>query len=322
MLGTQLTYVDTTHAPPVVVVATINLTQLLDGFPGYFLLIDRDGQVLYKSPSVRVLPRLTATGKPQTDEADSLTTDQAESLRLAAVRLAVEPPPILARIVRGPHDSTRVALVERGGGGGLGNPYLSHVVVGFPADIADLPVELLIGSTLLIVPVVFLLSLIAAHAALGGVFTPVDEMINEVEAISDGRSLHRRLLIDRSNDPLSRLSGTLNAMLERLELSFGGLRRFTADASHELKTPLTVMRADVERAMHPNTRATDRMVALEEALQEVARMTDLVESLLTLARADEGRFDLVRDPVEPVRPLLHDVFETQIILGRRPDCTL
>ena len=87
-------------------------------------------------------------------------------------------------------------------------------------------------------------------------------------------------------------------MIARLETSFAALRRFTADASHELKTPLTVLRADVERAMHPATNRGERMVALEEALQETARMSDLVDSLLTLARADEGRFDIHREPIE------------------------
>ena len=99
-------------------------------------------------------------------------------------------------------------------------------------------------------------------------------------------------------------------MIGRLETSFGALRRFTADASHELKTPLTVLRADVERAMHPSAQpARARCIALEEALQETARMADLVDSLLTLARADEGRFDLHREPVE-LEPLVRDVFET------------
>ena len=103
-------------------------------------------------------------------------------------------------------------------------------------------------------------------------------------------------------------------MIARLENSFIALRRFTADASHELKTPLTVLRADVERAMHPATKGAERMVVLEEALQETARMADLVDSLLTLARADEGRFDLHREPVS-LAPLVRDVFETAVILG-------
>jgi signal transduction histidine kinase len=148
----------------------------------------------------------------------------------------------------------------------------------------------------------------------GNAFRPVDQLINEVEAITDGRSLHRRLPADASNDELSRLGITVNAMLTRLESSFAALRRFTADASHELKTPLTVLRADVERAMHPSTNRAERMVALEEALQETARMSDLVDSLLTLARADEGRFDIYPLPIE-LEPLVREVYETAVILG-------
>src|SRR4030095_4555778 len=89
----------------------------------------------------------------------------------------------------------------------------------------------------------------------------------------DGRSLPRRLPPGNENDEVGRLATTINAMFSRLELSFAALRRFTADASHELKTPLAVLRADVERAMHPRTTREDRMVALEESLQEVTRMS-------------------------------------------------
>ncbi len=174
---------------------------------------------------------------------------------------------------------------------------------------------------LMLAPIIFLVSMGVAFLVVGRSFKPVDELINEVEAITDGRSLHRRLPADTSNDELSRLSLTVNAMLSRLETSFGALRRFTADASHELKTPLTVLRADVERAMHPGTSRGDRMVALEEALQETARMSDLVNSLLTLARADEGRFDIHRTPIE-MEPLIREIYETAVILGEDAGLTL
>jgi signal transduction histidine kinase len=122
------------------------------------------------------------------------------------------------------------------------------------------------------------------------------------------------LPVEESGDEMARLAGTLNAMIERLQTSFGALRRFTADASHELKTPLTVLRANVERAMSAPSGSADQLVALEEALQEITRMADLVDSLLTLARFDEGRFDLHREPVE-LEPLVRDVYETAVILG-------
>ncbi|MBW7935289.1 MAG: HAMP domain-containing protein, partial [Gemmatimonadaceae bacterium] len=159
-----------------------------------------------------------------------------------------------------------------------------------------------------------LLSVVVAYIITGRALRPVDEIIGEVSAITDGRSLHRRLPQDEGDDELARLSATLNAMISRLEQSFAALRRFTADASHELKTPLTVLRADIERAMSAGPRSTEGLIALEEALQETTRMADLVESLLTLARADEGRFDLHREAVA-LRPLVLDVAETAQILG-------
>jgi signal transduction histidine kinase len=200
-------------------------------------------------------------------------------------------------------------------------PNFSRVIAASQVTGTDVPTQLLVGTMVMLAPIIFLVSMGVAYLVVGRSFKPVDDLINEVEAITDGRSLHRRLPADTSNDELSRLSLTVNAMLSRLETSFGALRRFTADASHELKTPLTVLRADVERAMHPGTNRGDRMVALEEALQETARMSDLVNSLLTLARADEGRFDIHRTPIE-MEPLIREIYETAVILGEDAGLTL
>jgi two-component system OmpR family sensor kinase len=164
-------------------------------------------------------------------------------------------------------------------------------------------------------------SIVGAYGIAGRAFRPVDVIINEVQAISDGRSLHRRLAVDGAGDELMRLNETLNEMIARLETSFGALRRFTADASHELKTPLAVLRADVERAMSASPQSNEQLIALEEALQETRRMSDLVDSLLTLARADEGRFDVVREPVA-LEPLVREVFESAVILGEDAGLTV
>src|SRR5690348_14286492 len=169
-------------------------------------------------------------------------------------------------------------------------------------------------DALLIVPLIIGVAGIGAFLVLGRNQRQLQEITSEVAAITDGRSLHRRLALSEETSDFSDLVTTLNAMISRLETSFAGLRRFTADASHELKTPLAVLRADVERAMTDTSPQNERMVALEEALQEVRRMSDLVESLLTLARADEGRFDLHREPVE-LEPLVQEVYETALILG-------
>jgi two-component system, OmpR family, sensor kinase len=153
-----------------------------------------------------------------------------------------------------------------------------------------------------------------AYVIAGRTFRPLDGMVDQVKAITDGRSLHRRLAIGAAGAEMQRLAMTLNEMIERLETSFGALRRFTADASHELKTPLAVLRADVERAMSPSTRPVERAIALEEALEQVTRMAELVNSLLTLARADEGRLEVVQDLI-PLEPMVREVVETARLLG-------
>lgn len=179
----------------------------------------------------------------------------------------------------------------------------------------------LISTMLVVAPFLMLISLSFAWVIAGRSFSPLETIVDQVEAIRDGRSLHKRLNIGAAGQELARLAGTLNGMIERLETSFGALRRFTADASHELKTPLAVMRVDVERAMSPTANATEQAVALEEALEQVTRMADLVDSLLTLARADEGRFDLFREPVQ-MAALVREVIETARLLGEDADLTI
>jgi two-component system, OmpR family, sensor kinase len=269
---------------------TPKLRTVLEGVPDYALVLDIKGRTLYNSFAFR-----------QLDQDDQVALTQAA---IAIPADAFPPQTVELR-------SRRVLLMARSlPPGGL----ISRVVAGSESKQEPMP-PIVLGSAMFIVaPIILLISIAAAYIIAGRAFRPVDGIINEVEAITDGRSLHRRLALDGSGDELSRLTRTLNAMIERLETSFGALRRFTADASHELKTPLTVMRADVERAMTTTAVSTEQLESLEEALREIRRMSDLVDSLLTLARADEGRFDLIREPVA-LEPLVREVYETAVILG-------
>jgi two-component system OmpR family sensor kinase len=271
------------------------IREFLDLRPGYFILVDSVGNNLYISPQVR--------GLPPTD-GDSLLQYTARLTPQTRVRVS---------LVADSLNAHSLWLLARRAGPGL-EPLISRVIVGMPDQFTELSGELLLGTMFVLLPFILIAATAAAWFMADGVFAPMHQLTEQLEAITDGRSLHRRLPPDLENDELARLTTTTNAMLSRLEVSFAALRRFTADASHELKTPLAVLRADVERAMHPRTSKDDRLVALEEALQEVTRMSDLVDSLLTLARADEGRFELVYEEIH-VEPLLQDVYETATILG-------
>jgi two-component system OmpR family sensor kinase len=179
----------------------------------------------------------------------------------------------------------------------------------------------LIRSMLVVAPVILLGSVAVGYWLAGRALRPVDDMMDELEAIQDGRSLHRRLVVPRSGDELARLAMKVNGMIARLEQSFSGLRRFTADASHELKTPLMVIRAGVERALTNPKAPPDSIEMLDDTLNQINLMSELVETLLTLARADEGRATLAVEQ-QDLRPLVAEAVETAGILGEASEITV
>jgi len=301
-LTTRDSSMDTTGKWEITVSPLPELRNTLEPLPGYFMVLDVRNRLLYSSFAVRQLP-----------------PDDQEDLQAIGLDLR---PGGAAAVVPLPRDTVlggRMLLVARSDS--ALRPNVGRIIAGLPTIDADVPPQLLLGTLLLVAPLILLISVALAYVLAGNTFKPVDTLINEVEAITDGRSLHRRVPTDEADEELARLADTLNRMISRLQASFGALRRFTADASHELKTPLTVVRADVERAMHPAADAEERMQMLEEAMQEIARMSDLVDSLLTLAHADEGRFDLHREPIH-LEPLVRDVCETAIILGEGAGVTV
>jgi heavy metal sensor kinase len=195
-------------------------------------------------------------------------------------------------------------------------PRVVRILAGASTAGVQLVPQRLLGVMLLTAPLIVTASVLIGYYLVERTLRPLDVIVDDMEAITDGRSLHRRLAEPKATDELARLAATLNAMLARLERSFVSLRRFTADASHELKTPLTVLRSGIERALtHPRT-APEIMEVLDETLAEVNRMAELVDSLLTLARADEGRAPLHFEATD-LRELMGELAETAGILGEQ-----
>lgn len=285
----------------------------LASLPDYLVVVDRRGRVVFNSLAAKELAAVAPEDLAGLSEEESYPIRQAAYERFeqfVSAGRALRESGQIARLNVGEDHLTVTTKLVRDPAGQL-DRVITGVSVGWIRHQAQREV---LGTILVIAPLLILLSIGVAYVIAGRVFQPMERLMYDLEAISDGRSLHRRLQVDNADDELTRLTVTINAMLGRLENYFGALRRFTADASHELKTPLAVLRADVERAMNGATPSAERLEALEEALQETTRMADLVEQLLTLARADEGRFDLHREPVA-LEPLVRDVFETASILG-------
>src|SRR5947208_6198067 len=269
-----------------------DVAALLEAVPDILIVTARDGSLLFASSDAR-----------------ALTFQQVEQLRRVATAPGSPATPGSYHIEPdGPtiHYAVR-SLTDAG-------PQFGAILAAANVRTAELGPDQLLATFALVLPfgvaVALLMGSWISRRALG----PVDQIITEVREITDGRSLHRRLAEPLVKDELGRLAETLNQMMTRLERSFATLRRFTADASHELKTPLNVLRAGVERAITRPDTPPETLAALEETLQEVNRLTELLESLLTLAAADERRADLHRESVD-LRDIIAEAGETGELLA-------
>lgn len=138
--------------------------------------------------------------------------------------------------------------------------------------------------------------------------SPVDRMAAAATEI-DARRLGRRLAVVNSDDEIGHLASTLNHMLDRLENSFQEMHRFTADASHELRTPISVIRSEAELALGKPLTESERQDLLGSILEECERLSWVTDQLLTLCREDAGITSMTREQVDLVQ-LVSGVVET------------
>jgi signal transduction histidine kinase len=166
-------------------------------------------------------------------------------------------------------------------------------------DLAEhLAVTLLITLPFVLVLVVFGGRLIARKA-----LAPIKQITEVAEHIT-ARDLGQRISLPPARDEIHRLGTVLNATLDRLEQSFHQASRFSADASHELKTPLAVLRSSIESMLAASTGHPETQEGLTGLLEETRRLSAIIESLLLLARADAGKLQLDLQPgdlVEVIR---------------------
>jgi signal transduction histidine kinase len=142
---------------------------------------------------------------------------------------------------------------------------------------------------------------------------PVELMAARARSITADR-LHDRLPVQNPNDELGRLATVFNDTLARLDQSFHQLRRFTADASHELRTPLTALRSVGEVGLAERHDPDGYRDVIGSMLEDAERLTRLVESLLTLSRADAGGIVFQRESIE-LSKLAREVVDDLCVLA-------
>lgn len=143
---------------------------------------------------------------------------------------------------------------------------------------------------------------------------PLQEVATAAEQIH-AKALNQRLPEPRTQDEVGRLVRVLNHTFDRLERSFEQATRFSIDASHELKTPLTIIRGEIEYALKAEADSVQIESFLEGLLTETQRLCDIVEKLLLLSRADAGALMLTREILD-FSAICHELVEdAQILAG-------
>ena len=148
-----------------------------------------------------------------------------------------------------------------------------------------------------ILPLLVCVAALLGYWLSGRSLAPVNRIIQTAERIGV-ESLSRRLDVPRARDELRRLTEAINAMLDRIERSFRRITQFTADASHDLRTPVAIVRTSAEISLRRPRTAAEYRETLQQILHTSIETSELLENLLTLARADAGAAGMEMHPLE------------------------
>jgi heavy metal sensor kinase len=182
----------------------------------------------------------------------------------------------------------------------------------------------LLALLTLVLPIALIAAGFAGYRFVIRVLDPLEQMATLTERIT-ARRLNERIPVKNANDELGHMALVLNGLLERLEESFEKLQRFTSDVSHELRTPLASVRSVGEVGLQEEHDAEKYRDIIGSMLEEVGKLTAMVDTLLTIAHADSGAIqlqkttfalmDLVQEAVAVVGVLAEDKEQTLSVTG-------
>ena len=147
----------------------------------------------------------------------------------------------------------------------------------------------------------------------GRVVRPIQKIIATAENITP-QGLEARVQGVSSKDELGRLAGVLNQMMDRLESSFSQMKRFSADASHELKTPLAVMQGKIEAALQDHDERSEHDTLLVDLLDRVGQLRSIIDSLLMLSRSDAGSLIIEKQKLD-ISDLMSEIVEDAEVIA-------
>lgn len=196
----------------------------------------------------------------------------------------------------------------------------AQITVGYTLTEIEDTLSDLFGLLKLVLPLALLLAIVGGYFLARYSLRQVDVITHSAQEIT-AHNLSKRLPMPAVNDEIARLTATLNEMIERLEASFAQIRQFTSDASHELRTPLAILMGELELILRRERSKDEYVEAISSSLEEVIRLSQVVNNLLEISRAESGqatmKFDLVN-----ISKIAEDVCEDLEIIADEKHITL
>lgn len=146
----------------------------------------------------------------------------------------------------------------------------------------------LLTVALIALPAFLVLAAAGSYGIAKRAFRPLDDITATASAINEARDLSRRIALPPGRDEFSRLAYTFDQLFERLERSFEAEKQFTADASHELRTPVSIIKGACEYAEKYDETAEERQETLSMIHRQAGKMSDLISQLLSMTRLEQG----------------------------------
>ena len=179
----------------------------------------------------------------------------------------------------------------------------------------------IIGSTFVLLPLLVVLSSTIGYLITKRAFNPVRKIQETTQKITESKELGMRIGLPLGKDEISKLGQTIDLMLEQLERSFEKEKQFTSDASHELRTPISVILTESEYMLQHVETVDEARESMEVVNRQANRMSELINQLLFFTRAEEGSIQLQYELVD-INKLIYEIIEDNRMLAKQHTITI